>query len=43
METLEGGEVTPWSAQQMEKDVEGGVDQGNEWREIKSHGVEEMK
>ena len=29
--------------QQMVKDVDGGVDQGNESREIKSHGVEEVK
>ena len=43
METLEGGEVTFRSDQQMVKDVEGGVDQGNESREIKSHGVEEVK
>ena len=27
----------------MVKDVEGGVDQGNESREIKSYGVEEVK
>ena len=29
--------------QQMVKDVDGGVDQGNASREIKLHGVEEVK
>ena len=43
METLEGGEVTLRSDQLMVKDVEEGVDQGNESKEIKSQGVEEVK
>ena len=45
METLEGREVTLRSDQLMVKDVdmEGGVDQGNESKEIKSQGVEEVK